>query len=308
MRVVSVSRRTDIPAFYSQWLINRIRAGYACSRNPFNPRQISTVILQPDKVACLVFWSKDPRPLLTHLDELIQRRFRMLFHITITGLPASLEPHVPSSDLVCDAVRGIADRLGSEKVIWRFDPIVLGRDFSVAQTLGRFDRLAAEMKDAVQSVRISFLQRYAQVTARLRNISGIDDLDALVRRGEIPKPVADTAAGLTEIADGYGLKIFSCAERFDLAPWGIAPGRCLDPELFEKLFNLRLDPRKDPGQRPACGCMRSVDLGMYGTCRHGCLYCYAATDRALGSAVHDPESPLLFGQLPQEKGQGELFV
>ncbi len=308
MRVVSVSRRTDIPAFYSQWLINRIRAGYACSRNPFNPRQISTVILQPDKVACLVFWSKDPGPLLPHLDELIQRRFRMLFHITITALPESLEPHVPASNMVCHAVRQLAKRLGPEKLIWRFDPIVLGRDFSVEQTLERFDRLAAELVGAVQSVRISFLQRYAQVTARLRNISGIDDLDALAPHGEVPNLVADTAAGLAEIAEKHGLNIFSCAERFDLAPRGIAPGRCLDPELFQRLFDLRLDPRKDPGQRPACGCMRSVDLGMYGTCRHGCLYCYAATDRALGAAVHDPESPLLFGQLPEEKGQGELFA
>ncbi|AJF06697.1 DUF1848 domain-containing protein [Geoalkalibacter subterraneus] len=308
MRVVSVSRRTDIPAFYSQWLINRIRAGYACSRNPFNPRQISTVILQPDKVACLVFWSKDPRPLLPHLDELIQRRFRMLFHTTITALPEFLEPHVPASDVVCSAVRQLAKRLGPEKLIWRFDPIVLGRDFSVEQTLGRFERLAAELAGAVQSVRISFLQRYAQVTARLRNISGIDDLDALACHGKIPNVVSDTAAGLSEIAEKHGLKVFSCAERFDLAPWGIAPGRCLDPQLFEKLFNLRLDPRKDPGQRPACCCMRSVDLGMYGTCRHGCLYCYAATDRVLGAAVHDPESPLLFGSFRGKKGQGELFA
>ena len=308
MRVVSISRRTDIPAFYSQWLINRIRAGYACSRNPFNPRQISTVILQPDKVACLVFWSKDPRPLLPHLDELTQRRFRMLFHITVTGLPESLEPHVPSSEEVCSAVQQLAQRLGPEKLIWRFDPIVLGRDFIVAQTLDRFDRLAAELAGAVQSVRISFLQRYAQVKARLRNISGIDDLDGRACHGKVPSLVAETATGLAEIAARYGLKIFSCAERFDLAPWGIAPGRCLDPELFEKLFNLRLDPRKDPGQRPSCGCMRSVDLGMYGTCCHGCLYCYAATDRALGAAVHDPESPLLFGRLPQEKAQGELFA
>ena len=306
MKIVSISRRTDIPAFYSQWLMNRVRAGYACSRNPFNPDQISTVSLHPDKVACLVFWTKDPRPLLPHLAELHGRGHRTLFHVTVTGHPHALEPRVPSYPVVCEALQRLAQQVGPQRVIWRFDPVVLGENYPPLQAVERFERVASRLEGAVETVRISFLQRYRQVTRRLQGLAGVADLD-----GEgldpLPPMVAETARALSAAARRRGLVIESCAERFDLAPCGISPGRCLDPELFEQLFGLRLDSKKDPGQRPECGCTRSVDLGVYGTCRHGCLYCYASTDRALKGAVHDPQSPLLFGHPPEDRVQRSLF-
>ncbi len=306
MKVVSVSRRTDIPAFYSRWFMNRVRAGFACSRNPFNPNQISTVSLQPDKVACLVFWTKDPRSLLPHVPELEDRGQRSLFHVTVTALPHALEPRVPAPEIVCEALRHLAQRVGPQRIIWRFDPVVLGESYSPEQALARFERIAADLSGAVATVKISFLQRYRQVIRRLRGHAGIADLDG-GGPGAVPPAVVATARALSAAAQKHGLTIESCAERFDLTSCGIAPGRCLDPALLGRLFGLRLDSRKDPGQRPECGCMRSVDLGVYGTCRHGCRYCYAATDRALKGAVHDPQSPLLFGHPPKDSDQSALF-
>ncbi len=307
MKVVSVSRRTDIPAFYPEWFMNRVRSGYACSRNPFNPKQISTVSLQADKVAALVFWTKDPRPLLPHLDELERRGLRFLFHITLTGLPCALEPEVPESGLIVKAMRRLAGRLGARRVIWRFDPVVLGEGMAPWQVEERFVRLADALQGAVPEVRVSFLRQYRQVARRLKGEMGIADLDTEAN-GAIPEAVAETAALLGAAARRRGLAISSCAERFDLRPFGIMPGRCIDAGLLEEIFGLHLDPRKDPGQRPECGCIRSIDIGMYGTCRHGCVYCYAATDRALREARHDPQSPFLFGAPPVENSpQGTLF-
>ena len=308
MKVVSVSRRTDIPAFYAEWFMNRVRAGYVCSRNPFNPRQVSTVSLYPDKVAALIFWSKDPRPLLTHLDELEQRGLRSLFHITLTGLPRFLEPDVPEPPVIAAALHELAQRIGAQRIIWRFDPVVLGEGMGPPQVEEQFCRLADALHGAVGDVRVSFLrQGYRQVHRRLQGRVRLDDFDQDTQ-GATPAAVAETAGLLGEAARRRGLAISSCAERFDLRPFGIRAGRCIDPGLLEQAFGLRLDSRKDPGQRGECGCIRSVDIGAYGTCRHTCLYCYAATDRALRQERHDLHSPFLLGPPPSENPpQGTLF-
>lgn len=299
MQVVSASRRTDIPAFYSPWLMARLRAGFVKVPNPFNPRRIATVDLTPRSVACLVLWSKDPRPLLPHLGELEERGYRTLFHITLTGLPSALEPGVPPAGEIAGAVRELARRVGPGRVVWRFDPVLLSPLTPAESILRAFSALAGELRGAVRHVVVSFARPYGQVLSRLRRAGASGFLFPDVTEGpaeEALPRVAPLAAALAEIAAEHGLEVFSCAGRLDLAPCGVRAGACIDAALLREEFGLLLPSRKDPGQRAECRCLRSVDIGIYGTCRHRCLYCYARTDAALARGLrHDPLAPLLIG-------------
>lgn len=303
MKIVSASRRTDIPAFYTPWLMNRLREGFARVPNPFNPRQIATVGLRPEEVGALVFWTRDPRPLLPHLDELDGRGYRYFFHVTLTGLPTQLEPGVPPAAEVLAAVRTLSRRLGPERIVWRFDPVILPPLVSAEATLNAFTRLAAELRGETGRVVISFARPYTRVRARLRrHHMELPDLTGLPPAAARER-TAPLAASLARMAGENGMEIYACAERIDLTACGIRPARCIDAGLLLHAFGLALPAGKDRGQRPDCGCLPSVDIGIYGTCRHGCLYCYAGGDRALaGGAVHDQRSPLLLGsgRLPGE--------
>lgn len=311
MQIVSASRRTDIPAFYTPWLMDRLRAGYARVPNPFNPRRISTVDLRPEHVAALFFWTKDPRPILPHLEELESRGYRTVFHVTVTGLPHLLEPRVPPAADVISAVREISRRVGPGRVVWRFDPVLLSPLTPEKKIISAFDALSSLMEGAVRQVTVSFARPYRQVLSRLRRggARGYDfpDLTQLPPE-EALRRVSPLASALAEIAARRGMVVFSCAERLDLTPLGIRPGACIDGTLIREEFALDLAPRKDPGQRPECRCLRSVDIGMYGTCRHGCLYCYARGDSALGRGrMHDPQGAMLMEGEEEEERQPGLF-
>lgn len=311
MQIVSASRRTDIPAFYTPWLLARLRAGSARVPNPFNPRQISTVDLRPEHVAALFFWTKDPRPLLPHLQELENRGYRTVFHITVTGLPRALEPHVPPADAVAAAVREISRRIGPGRVVWRFDPVLLSPLTPQGEIVSSFGVLSSALEGAVRQVTVSFARPYRQVLSRLRRCGarGFDFPDlAQLPPEEALARVSPVASLLAEMAARRGMPVFSCAERLDLTPWGIRRGACIDGTLVREEFGLDLPPRKDPGQRPECRCLRSLDIGMYGSCRHGCLYCYARGDSALRQGkVHDPKGAALMGGYEEEARQPGLF-
>jgi hypothetical protein len=306
MQVVSASRRTDIPAGYAEWFLNRVRAGFARVPNPFNPRQVTTISLRPDEVACLVFWTRDPRPLLPYLDELDERGFRSYFQVTITGLPQLLEPGVPTEAAAVGAIRELAGRLGPRRVIWRYDPLLLSDLTPPATIAATFDRLSRALEGSVVRVMVSFLRPYRQVTARLRRLEREHHLGLRGLSRELPAAERverrELLARLAEIAVRRGLRLLTCAEADDYSPQGVPPGACIDGELIRELWGIDVPARKDPGQRPECRCIRSVDLGIYGTCRHGCRYCYAAADRTLTRGRHDPASPILFEQVGLPSG------
>jgi hypothetical protein len=306
MNVVSVSRRTDIPAFYSTWFMNRVRTGFAKVENAFNPRQVSTVPLAPDQVACFVFCTKDPRPLLPHLDELDRRGYHYLFQVTVTGLPQLFEPQVPAPREIVAAIREISRRIGPRAVVWRFDPIVISELTPPDRLVERFAELAAGLQGNVHRVIVSFMRPYRSATGRIGRSearkAGVRFLDA----DEIMTTGGPLAARLREIAERNGMEIFSCAERADLAPFGVRPGACIDGSLIREIFGIALPGKKDQGQRPECGCIRSLDIGAYGTCPHRCLYCYASTDTRLRSRRHDPDGEALLTPLFTPP-QPELF-
>jgi len=302
-RIVSVSRRTDIPAFYAPWFMNRVRAGFARVPNPFNTRQVTTVSLRPEDVTCLVFWTRNPAPLLPFLGEFDKRGFRFYFHVTLTGLPYGLEPGVSPEEESVAVFHRLSDRIGPDKIVWRFDPLFLPPVIPTQETLENFGRLAARLEGVVGRVMVSFVQPYRQAVSRLRRAGLPHDLpdlaklparDALDHIRPLVKPLA-------KIARSHRLRLFSCASPHDLSSLGVPPGRCIDGDLIRDLFGLEIPAKKDPGQRSACRCLPSVDIGMYGACRHGCRYCYAGGGDALARGmVHEESAP----ELLQKKGCG----
>jgi hypothetical protein len=292
--IVSASRRTDIPAFYAGWLLERLRAGSCAVQNPFNPAQRSTISLGPEDVEALVFWTKNPAPLLPHLPEIDARGFRYYFQFTLNDYPALLEPGVPPLGERMASFAALSGRIGRERVIWRYDPILISNQTGFAYHRERFGALSSALAPHTFRVVVSVAHYYRKTR---RNLSRLGPAGLVVDEGAAESPqMLDLLAGLATIARSRGLEIVSCASERDFTALGIAPGRCIDGELLERLWGLRGPWKKDPGQRPACGCAVSKDLGAVDTCLHGCTYCYATANREAALArhrAHDPASPML---------------
>ncbi len=288
--IISASRRTDIPAWYSDWFLNRIKAGYVLVRNPMNRHQVSRVCLSPEVVDGIVFWTKNPLPMLGKLSALQDYPFYFQFTVTAYGL--DIEPGIPAkTGTILPAFRRLADEIGPDRMVWRYDPIAVSQDYFVAWHIDRFAELAGQLHDYTQRCTISFIDIYRKTAKQMRELNFLPVSAAEQRL---------LGSEFSAIAKRYGLMLSACAEEADLRRFGITPARCVDTGLLEKLTGSHLRVDKDKNQRPACGCAASVDIGMYDTCRSGCRYCYA-THAANGAqsahARHDPESPLLCGEI-----------
>lgn len=295
--IISASRRTDLPAFYTPWFMNRVRAGYCGVPNPYNPAQVSYVSLRPDDVDVIAFWSRDPRPMFAHLDELEGRGMRSYFMVSLLNYPPPIDMGSPSLGRSLDTLETLSRRTGPDRVVWRYDPILLSDVTPPEFHLQNFERLAGALSGVTRRVIVSFYTPYAKADGRMQALAGMGA--RLIEPAGPRQPwFGGLLRGMAEIAQRNGMAIQSCAEKRDLAPYGILPGKCIDDEFIFKVFGLRVADRKDPGQRDACGCVLSRDIGMYDTCLFGCPYCYATTDFALARAnraEHDPASPSLLG-------------
>jgi hypothetical protein len=269
--IISASRRTDIPAFFAGEFMAAVRAGFIDVPHPRDPRKVSRISLKPEDVDLIVFWTRNPKPLLTHLPELDARGFVYYFQFTILDHPRILDPGCPPADEVVAVFRELAAAIGPDKVVWRYDPIVLSELTNSAYHQRKFENLAAALSGATKRVMISLVDCYRSVVPRLRGLE---------RQGIHVRPpgraeLAELIPALVAEASARKMDIFSCAEEFDLRPWGVGPGKCIDDDLIADFLGRRLPLRKDPRQRKACGCVESRDIGIYGTCLHGCIYCYA---------------------------------
>jgi hypothetical protein len=290
--IISASRRTDIAAFYGSWFMNRIRAGFCTVPNPMKPRQVSRISLLPADVDAIVFWTRNPRPLFPHLAELDRRGFRYYFQVSLLGYPRAIDPKSPGVAAAVAAIRELSCRIGAERVIWRYDPIVFSDLTPPQYHLEQFNRLANQLSGATRRCVISAVDVYRKLAGRLKTLQ---DTPAAFT------PVDDRALHvlleqLARSAEARGLEITSCAEAEDWTPWGVRPGKCIDGALLNRVFGLQLSDKKDLRQREACGCVESRDIGMYDTCTFGCVYCYATTsfERARDRlARHDPEATSL---------------
>jgi hypothetical protein len=270
--------------------MNRINKGFALVRNPMNFRQVSRIKLTPDVVDGIVFWTKNPTPMLARLGEL--NEYTYYFQFTITPYGGDVEPHIPSkNDAVITAFKRLSDMLGPDKIIWRYDPILISEKYPMEYHFRVFEKIAAALHGYTRKVTISFIDEdYRGVKSNIKELA-LRDFPA-----DTQTEISSILAG---IAKGYGLRIDTCAEKIDLRQFGIEHARCIDDRLFEKLLNCRLNIDKDKNQRCECGCVTSIDIGMYNTCPNGCRYCYANYNQktvALNYSKHNPLSPLISGE------------
>ncbi|GAT62973.1 DUF1848 domain-containing protein [Paludibacter jiangxiensis] len=287
--ILSVSRRTDIPAFYSEWFLNRVKEGFVYVRNPMNIHQISRVPINPKVVDCIVFWTKNPKAMLSRLDELDE--FKYYFQYTINPYDKRMEVKVPKKDVVIDTFIDLSKRIGTNRVIWRYDPILLTDKIDIDYHVKYFEELAKRLSGFTKRCVISFIDNYQKTE---RNLKGTYARE--LTETEIYK-ITDK---ILPIAQQYGMIIQTCSENIDLESHGIGHGKCIDNEIVEELLGSKIHISKDKSQRKECGCVQSIDIGEYNTCGHNCLYCYANfnNDVVLKNRLkHDPESPLLTGQI-----------
>jgi len=297
--IISASRRTDIPAFYSEWFINRIRKGYCTVPNPYNRDQIARVPLQSDDVDVIVFWTRNPKPLFPYLDELNQRGFQYYFQYTLLGYPRELDSKGPSRQAAIKTFQELSDRIGPKRVIWRYDPIVFSKPTGAQFHIENYAFIADELRGYTHRSVISVMDMYNKFRKRIDQLNqqgvGVVDHD-----GQSSPRYDALMNNIAQIARENDLEIFSCSEERELTPYGILPGKCIDDDYIEATFGIDAvgSIKKDPGQRNACGCVISKDIGMYDTCVFGCQYCYATRnfDRAKKNLEsHNPESPSLMG-------------
>lgn len=292
--ILSVSRRTDIPAFYSEWFFNRLKEGFVYVRNPMNIHQVSKIKLTKDVIDCIVFWSKNPRPMLSRLDEL--KDFMYYFQYTINPYDKSLEVGVPKKEGIIDTFKSLSEKIGPKRVIWRYDPILLTEQMNKDYHLRYFEEIAKRLEGYTNTCVISFIDLYKKTQSNLK--------DTEVREPMLHEMI-ELATKMCIIAMRYGMKIQTCAEEIALESVGVVHGKCIDNALIEDLLGVKLVVSKDPNQRKECGCVQSIDIGEYNTCAHGCKYCYANFKESVvvqKRALHNPKSPLLIGNIgPDDK-------
>lgn len=289
--ILSVSRRTDVPACYPEWFMNRLREGFVLVRNPMNPHQVSRIVLSPEVVDCIVFWTKNPAPMLPHLPEIERRGYPCLFQVTLNAYDSEAEANLPPVEERIATVQTLAGRIGKARVAWRYDPILLSEKYTVDWHIRRFEALAGQLQSCTERCIISYLDVYPKIRSRLREHALRACTEEEMRR---------IAAAFAEIAQSRNMRLQTCAEQIDLAEFGVAHGACIDGDWISSALGLPLDVRRDPNQRGRCGCVASIDVGAYNTCRNGCVYCYANHSPeavARNAARHRPDSPLLTGEL-----------
>jgi DNA repair photolyase len=294
--IISASRSTDIPAFYSDWLVSRVKEGYVKWTNPFNgvPLYVSF-----EKARLFVFWTKNPKPMLDKLEFFDKKGLNYYFQFTLNDYDAErLEPGVPSVESRIEAFIALSRRIGKERVIWRFDPLLLTESISVADLLRKAEKVGNALAPYTSRLVFSFgdISAYAKVAKNLAS-AGVQAREFSVEE------MLEFAKGIADLNQHWGLKLGTCAEKVDLSSYGVEHNRCVDDRLIASLFKqdkclmeflgVGVEPTqadffgtqpvkkrkslKDVGQREACGCIVSKDIGEYNTCPHLCVYCYANT-------------------------------
>lgn len=288
--IISASRRTDIPCYYSDWFLNRIKEGFVYVRNPMNLRQISKINLNPQVVDCIVFWTKNPEPMLAMLDEL--RDYSYYFQFTLTGYGKDIERNLPDKKKeLIPTFQRLSEKIGNKHVIWRYDPIIFTDKYTPEYHLKAFRQIAEALRGYTEKCVISFVDMYTGIRKSMESIHAYE-IDN--------QQLMEFASQLAGIAKNNGMEIGSCAESIDLENCGISHNCCIDPHLIEEIIGCRIAAGKDKNQRAECGCAESIDIGTYNTCKNSCLYCYANHSEAgvlKNYAGYDPVSPLLCGSV-----------
>ncbi|HHD11201.1 MAG TPA: DUF1848 domain-containing protein [Deltaproteobacteria bacterium] len=279
-RIISASRRTDIPAYHTDWFVRRLKEGFVYVRHPFK-HTVERVSLRAGDVHSLVFWSKNYSPLISRLHEVEAVTRNLFFHFTITALTEPFEPSSPPKDEAIRDLLYLSRRYSVEQVIWRFDPIVLTAELTPEYYLEKFTLFCERLGGGVKDCYISFVNLYGKVSSRLERM-GIKVLEPTFKEKLL------LTERLATVGSRYGIRVSVCCEPHLSKVTGRAV--CIDGERLGRLFGERPSVRRMP-TRKGCNCTESVDIGAYNSCPARCLYCYAnSTERVVEKmlATHNP--------------------
>lgn len=283
--ILNTGSRTDIPAYYSSWFYNRIREKYVLVRNPYNPPQVTRYRLSPKVIDILVFCTKNPQPMFEKMDML--KPYTCLWYVTITPYGTDLEPCVPPKEIVMESLKRLSERAGRDRVIWRYDPVVITKKYSVQYHIKEFEHMAGCLCGCTGQCVVSFIDLYEKTR---RNFPSAGQVSAEDQRKLVE--------AFSEAAGKNHMQIHLCCEDESLVTDHADAGGCMSKEILEKAAGYRLSVPGRRYRRQGCSCLLGADIGAYNTCGHGCLYCYANYDQrtvACNRACHDENSPFLIG-------------
>lgn len=297
--IVSASRSTDIPTFYADWFVERWKVGYVKWKNPFNG---TPLYVSFKETRAVVFWTKNPKPMFKHIDFLDEHIKNYYFQFTLNDYEREgYERKVPSVENRINTLKELSNRIGKDRVVWRFDPLMLTKGIDVNDLLRRLENIGDQLYSYTSKLVFSFadISIYKKVESKLKN-ENIEYLEFA------PDTMIEFAQGLKKLNEKWNLELATCAEKFDLNKYGIMHNKCVDDDLIIKLFHHdkvlmkflgveffepalfgptegleNTKKMKDKGQREACGCIMSKDIGEYNTCPHECVYCYANTSKEI---------------------------
>lgn len=284
--VINTGMRTDIPAFYPSWLLNRIKEEFVYVRNPYYKSQVTKYNLSPDVVDCLAFCTKNPHPLIPHLSKL--DKYRQFWFVTITPYGKDIEPNVPDKKQVIEDFKKLSNHIGVDSVALRYDPIVINDKFDVNMHIRCFERLLSKLKGYTHDCTISFLDLYEKVK---RNAPDL--------RAPTPDEEIEIAKAFSKIGRANDIVIHACCEKKELKNYGLDITGCMSQEIVEKAISNKLNVPKQNIKREGCNCLLGNDIGAYNTCGHLCKYCYANANAGLvkeNMKKHIPTSPFLIGK------------
>ncbi len=290
--ILNTGGRTDTVQYYTDWLLRRFQEGYVLTRNPLFPNKINRYELTPDKVDCVVFCSKNYRPILPRLRE-ITDRFPTYFHYTITAYGRNIEPGVPSIQESMDTLAELSRLVGRQRVAWRYDPVLLTEAYTVDRHLETFEQMASLLAPHIDRCIFSFVEMYKKLETNMPELIPLteEDRDNLAR-------------GMGAIAAKYGIHLQTCGTNGDYSRYGIHASGCMTLDILGAANGISFKALKHKGMRQGCHCIESRDIGAYDTCLNGCKYCYAnkSPQKARENyRYHDPFSPLLLGHVrPQD--------
>ncbi len=289
--IVSASRRCDIPSFFGKWFVNRLKDGYVLIPNPYNAHRYSKAVLNPQTVDIIVFWTKNPLPFMEYLPQIDSMGYPYYFEFTLTPYGTEMERNLPDKEVLIDSFVALSRQLGSHRMVWRYDPIIIDTHHSIDYHSERFAYIASRLSGYTNRCVISFVDNYKSVARRM----GKDPTSTLTLAN-----VYKIAEIFSAIAKKNNMDIYTCAEKYNLEQHGIRHGACIDSDIIEGILGCKVIDTKDKNQRTECLCIESVDIGTYNCCGNGCSYCYALQNDSLAVTnieKHNPLSPLLVGEI-----------
>lgn len=288
--IINTGMRTDIPAFYAEWFIKRIREGYVYTRNPYNNTQVTKYRLTPEVVDVLAFCTKNPSPMLPYMEEL--KKYGQYWFVTITPYGTDLEPNVPPKEQVMEDFLKLSQIVGADSMGWRYDPIIITDKYTVERHISDFSMMAEKLAGYTHTCVISFIDLYKKVRRNFSEAKEVAYADKIALGKEFIR-----------ICKKYDMVVKPCAEGDELAGYGADCSGCMTKRTFEKAIHCRLDAPKIKSQRSECACLLGKDIGQYDTCGHLCRYCYANVNPDAvrrNMKLHNPQSPFLVGDLRED--------